>query len=61
MTSHDYLPPNGNSIDIFQKSELVASILTNSKVTKIQSNPNFFTLLVGEEELIITADKIQIT
>lgn len=49
------------SIEIHFGGKLVASITVEDPISNVSSNENFFTLTIGESEVIISAEKIVIT
>lgn len=49
-----------HSIDIFNKEKLVASIITEDHTQLTSSNELGFTVKIGDVEILITAEKIEI-
>ncbi len=51
---------NIHILDIFHKGEKVASIVAEKEI-KVQSSPVCYTVQIGDEELSISAEKIQVS
>lgn len=49
-----------HSIDVFSKEKLVASIITEDETQITNSSELGFTVKIGETEILITAEKIEI-